>query len=1261
MYKLLTKRQKYELKEHIKSNSSLVLNKIPSLMKKLIDEDPKFIKYVQGPAASMEIFEQVLNHPDFYIELLYDAVHYSRGIQNNYEIMKKICAMEGRLIKYCPGEIFTFELFEIALNSLNGNTSNRDIESCLSNIFLSKANPKELEKLIAYDGRLLKKLEEKCITKKMIKIAFANSNPNLIPNIKDLTNIRDSKKLMYHLCEMDGLNFIYGYEEALTGDLLKYCLNHPDPEKRLTFERIPKDFEFTLKFHEIKDLIKEDPRWLKFVDITSVNEFDLITILKRSNIAPDSEVIEHFKRNKLVLSNIINEVKKDKYTSEQLREMLSIEMDNRFIESEFFKEVSKKICELEDIDYDFFKVQASRLIKINKEAFLTLDFKILHKRFYRLYEEDSYEKLFSISTYSYIQEKILKIGNPVEDGKTDVELGNKRIELLCRMLDSSLKYKNGEKVSDWPVYYNKIIDEYSKHPEKFDWIVKEKIELTEEQIQIFTNHILGNHKYEIHSIDDLNNYEELRNKFIEEHKNAYFSDQVKEALLEKVFGISLNSAKELIPYRTGVLLSPELFHPDIVEFIKTIDIILKETDVKVLRKTISTFKRKDKLDEKEIINLRSLMKKQYLSEYNKSLFKPTSKPDDNLRGVTVYKAAGELGDKEFNLCIHSLGAYFGSWGYRKVFSNFQKEWNRPEVTNHGICSSYIGNSNLGMAPTRTTILGFTNYEDGALLLSGPEDIYSSNDSFDTMGDEDRKSTYLMPKDMIDYTRYAHNEMVFERKVGPNKRQPSYIVLVVDDYEKALKQFQIQEKIGRYTLIGKLAFMNKDKEADKVYHALKAARDFKIPIVVVETEKIAKNEYKKIHDKLEEFKKKETFTRSEVKEYFHDILVEYANNHSGCRRYESKIELNYFNEEHGQIIINEIKSKIENMIIENLGQAIMLLDELKHVMDMENEKTPMNGAHPRPTYTTHSIINYCNKLKDKVYERILNESNLNAVFNGHITDYNYLMEYKNYLSDLDIEQYNFDSIVNNITESDKKNILFKIKQIEIDNLYQERKEGAHSTRHIENVILFSSIIGKDILNEKDLDLLLTAALYHDSGRVSDGHVPHGLASSLIAKKKLKDRYNDEDIKIIRAAIEYHEMVEERNDQNEVNFINLYKVSKNLGLDIKDNNLMERVRNIATCLKDADALDRTRFLPNTRSFTNPNMLHHSTSKKLIKMGMQINEYYAKVDLDRVCETKPTLKPLIEEHILEYKSPKYTIRAVRHNMILNNKEDNQTKNKK
>ena len=1260
MYKLLTKKQKHELKEHIKSNSSIILNKIPSLMKKLIEEDPKFIKYVQGPAASMEIFEQVINHPDFYIELLYDAVHYGRGIRNNYEIMKKLCAMEGRLIKYCPGEIFTFELFEIARKNLHADASSRDFESCVLNIFLSKANPKELEKLLAYDGRWLSKLSEKCLTKKMINIAFLNEDPNLRPKEKGLTVIRESKELMKYLCEIDGINFIYGREGSLTGELLRYCLNHPDSEKRLTFERIPKDFEFTVKYHEIKEIIKEDPRWIKFVDLTTLNEFDLISILKRTNIAPNKDVIEHFQKNKLVLSNIIAEVKKDKYTKEQLREMLSIEMNNRFIETDFFKEVSKKLCELEGIDYDFFKVQASRLVKINKEVFLTLDFKLLNKRFYKLYEEDSYEKLFSLSTSEYIQERILKIGNPIVDEKIDTELGDKRIELLSRMLDSSLKYKNGEKVSDWPVYYNKIIDLYSKKPEKFDWIINKGITLTEEQLQVFTNHILGSHKYEIKSIEDLNNYEEIRNKFIEENKDAYFSDNLKEALLEKVFGISLNSAQELIPYRTGVLLSPEQFHPDIVEFIKTIDMVLKETNITVLKKAISTYERNNKIDEKEIINLRSLIKKQCLREYNKSLFNPNSKPDDNVHGIEIYKAAGELGDKEFNLCIHSLGAYLGGFSYSKFFTNFKKEWNRPEVINHGICSSYIGNSFLGIAPTKSAIFGFTNYEDGSLLLSGPEDIYSSNDSFDTMGDEDKKSTYLMPKDMIDYTRYAHNEMVFERKVGSEKRQPSYIVLAVDDYDKAMKEYKINEKIGRYTLIGKLTFMNNDKDADKVHRALKAAKDFNIPIVVIEKEKIAQNEYRKIHERLEEFNKKDSFTKEEAKDYFYDILVRYANNHAGCRRIESEIELKYFNEEHAMVILNDIKSKIGEIKENNPTQAIMLLDELKSVMERENEKTPLNGTHPRQTYKTHTIISYCNKQKEKIYDDIANETNLSVVFNGHITDYNYLMEYKTYVSNLGIEQDDFDPIVNSISEAKKRNILSKIKQIELDDLYQDRKEGAHSTRHIENVIFFSCIIGKSLLNDKDLDLLLTSALYHDSGRVSDGRVPHAQASSLIAKDKLKDRYNEEDLNIIRASIEYHEVFEKRNDKNEVDFTPLYNISKNLGLDINDEKLMQRVRTISTCLKDADALDRTRFLSTTKSFTNPDMLHHYTSKKLIKIGMQINEYYAMTDIEKACQKQPALKPILENHILEYKCPKYTIRAFRHG-VFNPKKEEQNKNKK
>ena len=51
------------------------------------------------------------------------------------------------------------------------------------------------------------------------------------------------------------------------------------------------------------------------------------------------------------------------------------------------------------------------------------------------------------------------------------------------------------------------------------------------------------------------------------------------------------------------------------------DVKLSDKPLTIVQPDIMVICDKDKLDEKEIINLRSLMKKQYLSEYNKSLFK----------------------------------------------------------------------------------------------------------------------------------------------------------------------------------------------------------------------------------------------------------------------------------------------------------------------------------------------------------------------------------------------------------------------------------------------------------------------------------------------------------------------------------------------------------------------------------------------------------------------------------------------------------------
>ena len=137
--------------------------------------------------------------------------------------------------------------------------------------------------------------------------------------------------------------------------------------------------------------------------------------------------------------------------------------------------------------------------------------------------------------------------------------------------------------------------------------------------------------------------------------------------------------------------------------------------------------------------------------------------DEIYSGVKMFKAAGQNGDKPFNISLHSLGAYSDFVPVGDDFS-FRDDWNRPKMSIHGICTSYVGNNNLGIANIKYTVLGFTGYEEEALLLSGPEDIYSNNQTFSIIEDEDKKSTHVMPKDMIDMTRHTHNEMVIEKDI-----------------------------------------------------------------------------------------------------------------------------------------------------------------------------------------------------------------------------------------------------------------------------------------------------------------------------------------------------------------------------------------------------------------------------------------------------------------------------------------------------------------
>lgn len=1234
------------IEDKLTSYSANLVNTNSLYMKKVCKQVPGYIKYARGAAITTELLDIVMNHPDFEMDMIYEALSYYDGIASNPEVMKKLCALDGNFFTYCKGKALTYEMFEIAKNA--PEPKYKILEEHFASMDFYELSPKDMLKFLKIDGHLIAKFDEKYITKEMLEVALSNPNENKRPTHYDLSNLRSSKKHMRYLCEIDGLYFLQAYDDAIDEDLIKIAISHPNPEKRLTIERIPEGYELDLDYKKIKDLVEKDERWLKFVDLETIGSKELTRILKTKKVIPTAKIIESYKNDKEVLNHILLEAKNNSYSLTDMKKMLKFAVDRKFINSNFFNEYTKVVCEKAGIDHNFFKYIVERSISFNNEILTTINYELLNSRFHKIYEGNGYEKLYSLCVYKDIQDMIVEIGSLLkEDGQIDYEAGDKSLELLSRLLKASLVDKNGNKIVEWIPYYNKIIKKLHLDKEMLEYFSNHINELDEKRIKTLTNHILGSHSFSIKTVEDLDNYEEIRNKWIEDKTNSYSMRDIKDATFEKVFGISMKTAEEFKPYCEGILLRPEEFHPHIVEFIKVVDQILKEDNITLLRETIKSFERNQGLDEKGIIHLRTLLKKQYVKEYNAVLFNTHGKtPDHVVSGVKMFRAAGKKGTEDFSLCIHAVGAYMGTSDATKSKYSFKEDWNRPQIFNHGICSSFISGSNLGTAITRSVIYGFTDYEEGSLLLSGPTDIYSSNESFDTMGDEDKKSKYLLPREMIDHTRHTHNEIVFERRLGNQKRQPSYIVLMCDDYDKAMLKYRALSALGRYSLFkGTLQNGYENSDADAIYFALKAAKDFGVPIVIVEREKVAKHQHEQIMTRLEEFKNDPEMNRDEIREYYHDIIVNLSNNHAGNRHYHAKIDNRYFSSEKAEEITEAIKEKISECIKTNPSLALIMLEELESVMVKEQQKC--QEIYEGTLFAADEIISYCREEKKSL--RFSNQQDLHiaCVFDGKMNDLDNLMEYNRWVTGKVPRNQYCVSDIKAIVDDDLLNkILLCTENFEKEGLYKGRESTAHSRRHIENVILFSAIVGSlENIEERDMDLLLTAALYHDSGRVNDIRSPHAVASSKIVYEKLHGKIPDQDLQIIRAAIEYHEVVENLTPPNyRVDEEKLNAICSNLGMDISDKKLMVRTQKIACGLKDADALDRTRFLAETKSFVNQKFLHYNSSKSLIKFANQLNEYYASKDIEQVCMSHPELYETISKSLDETKNPKYTIRLYR-----------------
>lgn len=153
---------------------------------------------------------------------------------------------------------------------------------------------------------------------------------------------------------------------------------------------------------------------------------------------------------------------------------------------------------------------------------------------------------------------------------------------------------------------------------------------------------------------------------------------------------------------------------------------------------------------------------------------------------------------------------------------------------------------------------------------------------------------------------------------------------------------------------------------------------------------------------------------------------------------------------------------------------------------------------------------------------------------------------------------------------------------------------HGENHSNNVTLFATYIATlSNIQERDIKTIIEAAIYHDIGRVNDNFdYNHGTLGAVKYGAKISCP-NDISVNEVKFLIEAHAL----SKVEDINLLfNRYQIPE------KE---QERLYQMATILRDADALDRTRFqLLNPTNNLKPEYLTHDISKKIIESCQRLN---------------------------------------------------------
>lgn len=193
----------------------------------------------------------------------------------------------------------------------------------------------------------------------------------------------------------------------------------------------------------------------------------------------------------------------------------------------------------------------------------------------------------------------------------------------------------------------------------------------------------------------------------------------------------------------------------------------------------------------------------------------------------------------------------------------------------------------------------------------------------------------------------------------------------------------------------------------------------------------------------------------------------------------------------------------------------------------------------------------------------------------------------------------DHYFNQLSQQEQQYFMEKIQNMKREQLY---KSPIHGVYHSEKVCLFAYLLAHLYhLDEIDTEIITDAAIYHDFKRNNDFEDSfHGMVSAEHIEEILPLRAvysNRVNLLLLKSIIDYHSQSDKRLRTNFLIYDLPYEE-------------MNRYEMLAKILKDADDLDRKRFIEQCQAALNPNFLRLEESKNMIGLAEEINRAYRQI---------------------------------------------------